>query len=461
MAPDSPLGVDFGTRLPRAFVLLCSLVMCTALRGCQAPQPAIDAERAIASSLEISERITFQTEGGPIDEPPEASATLTLSEAMNRAVTTDPSIQSALARVRMALADAQQSRLWPNPILNLALRWPEGGGSPIVEASLAQDFIAILMVPRRSSAADNRLRETASDAMTVALDVATELQERYATVQALDELVPLLEQRREPLDKLVELANRLVQAGEGTQQDVTVLEAQRVELAVEIASTELDRRDQRLQLARLIGEPSSNADWTLDAWQAPRLAQAPESAWINAALRHRPEIQSIMWRLAALNDDLALTQLLKWEGGSAGAQAERDGDWSIGPELSLPLPIFDMGQARAARVTAEQIEARHEMTKAQRSVVEAVRRAYESLNRTEANLQRVSNELLPLQQQRRAQAEALFRAGQDVTGLFLAEQDLRAAEAQEVDLERQASIALIRLQRAVGGAGVARQITTP
>jgi cobalt-zinc-cadmium efflux system outer membrane protein len=182
---------------------------------------------------------------------------------------------------------------------------------------------------------------------------------------------------------------------------------------------------------------------------------------VDAALRHRPEIQSIAWRLEALGDDRALAWLLPWEGTSAGAEAERDeGEgWSVGPAVSVPLPAFDLGQARAARVTAEQIEARHDLTAAKRAVVEEVRRAFESLARTEANLRRVRQELIPLQQQRQSLAEASFRAGQsDVTALFLAEQDLRDAEAQAVELERQTTIALLRLQRAAGGAGVARRM---
>lgn len=428
--------------------------------GCHTSPPDVRSAEAIAEALDLCEAITFHSEGGPIDEASSMEGTLTLTETVRRAAMTDPSIQAALARVRVGLADAQQARLLPNPVLNLALRWPESGGSPIVEASLAQDLISILQQPRKSSAADNRLREAAADAVTVALDVVAEVQERYATVQALDELMPVLEQRRGLLTKLVDIAKARLDVGEGTREDVAVLEAQRVELEVEIATSELERRDERLRLARLIGEPSSAAIWPLEKWSVPASRQGTEPAWIDVALVHRPEVQSVAWELAALGDDLALTRLLPFEGASAGVSAERDDGWSVGPEVAVPLPIFDMGQARAARVTAEQIEARHRLTLAKRVVVEEVRRAYQSLAQTEANWARVRNELIPLQEQRRSLAETAFRLGQaDATAFFLAEQDLRAAQARAIDLERQMTIALVRLHRAVGGAGVARQLT--
>ncbi|HWB19179.1 MAG TPA: TolC family protein [Phycisphaerales bacterium] len=377
---------------------------------------------------------------------------------MRRSVTTDPTIHAALARVRIALANADQARLWPNPVFNLALRWPESGGSPTIEASLAQDLLTILQTKRRANAADNRLRQAAADAMAVALDVASEVQERYATAQAFDELIPALETRRELLNRLIDLAHSRLNAGEGTRQDLTVLQAQRVELDVEIATTELERRDVRLRLARLIGEPSAAATWELDHWVAPSYPNVPESVWVDLALQHRPEIQSVIWQLAALGDDLALTRLLPIEGFSTGGNAEKNFDRSIGPEISTPLPLFDMGQARRARVTAEQIEARHELTRTKRMVVEDVRQAYETLERTSFNMQRVRSELIPLQEQRMTDAEAMFRAERDITGLILAEQDLRGAQARAIDLERQMTIAMIRLHRAVGGAGVAKTV---
>ncbi|MGE4196251.1 MAG: hypothetical protein AB7G11_03905, partial [Phycisphaerales bacterium] len=46
----------------------------------------------------------------------------------------------------------------------------------------------------------------------------------------------------------------------------------------------------------------------------------------------------------------------------------------------------------------------------------------------------------------------------DVTALFLAEQDLRAGRAKAIEVEQQMSISLIRLQRAVGGPGVAASV---
>lgn len=427
------------------------------LSGCAGSRPDPMTEAAVSAAVGLGQPIEFRTEAGLLDEPSQARDDLTLVDAVRRAATTSPGLQAALARVRIAMAEADQARLLPNPVLDFVLRW--GPGKPQIEVSLAQDLIQMFKIPRQASAADNRLRQAASDAVTVALDTVAEVQERYVAVQTLESLVPVLAERRGLLDKLVATARARLEAQEGTRSDLTTLEAQRVELDVDIAEAKRQLTEERLRLARLIGEPSGSASWRVDSWTAPALASSLESHWVEAALQHRPEVQSVAWMLAALGDDEALARLLPWEGLGVGVDAQRDPDWTVGPSVSTPIPIFDMGQAGRARVTAEQIEARHNLTLAKRKVVEEVRVAFQSLDASADNLKRIQSELIPLQQQRRQQAEDAYRAGQtDVTALFLAEQDLRAARAKAIEVEQQMSISLIRLQRAVGGPGVAASV---
>lgn len=428
--------------------------------GCGTPSRVdTQSERAVADAAGLADAVEFRTvgpDGGPIDEPDPIGGTLTMAEAVRRAVTTDPGLQAALARVRIAMADADQARLLPNPVLSFVLRW--GPGKAQIEASLAQDLITALQSPRRASAADKRLRSAAADAVIVALDVSADVQERYIGVQALDTLVPLLESRLSLLRKLTDTARARLEAGEGTRTDVTILDAQRVELEVEIAAAELQRREERLRLARLVGEPSSAATWTLEPWLAPPVFTGSESQWVDSALNGRPEVQAVVWQLAALGDDAALARWLPWQGGGMGIDAQRDTDWMVGPSVSTPIPIFDTGQARRARITAEQIEARHNLTMAKRRIVEEVRVAYQTLAAGRANLDRIRNELIPLQQQRRQVTEDVYEAERDITPLLLAEQSLRAAQATAIDAEQQAAVALIRLERAVGGRSAARAV---
>lgn len=438
------------------------VVVLAMIGGCSAPARIdLDSEQAVSAAAGFAEAIKFHAEGAPLDEPNDP-ASLSLSDAVRIAIMTDPEVQAALARVRIAQADAHQSRLLPNPILNLAVRFPEGGGKPIIEASLAQDLIAALKVPKASSVADNRLRAASAEAVTTAINAVAEVERVYVTIQSLERLMPVLEQRRNLLVQVRRVASARLSAGEGTRDDVVLLDAQSVELDVESALASQELRDERLMLARRIGRPSGAAAWTLDAWTSPATTERSEAEWIEAALQARPEVQAVAWSLAALGDEWALTSLLPWEGASAGVDVQRDGVWQVGPAVSLPLPVFDTGQARRERLSAEQIEARHRLVQAKRGVVEDVRRALDSIKANREGVRRVRDELIPLQEQRRRLAESSFKAGHsDAMALFLSEQAVRASQVRLVELERAEGLATVALHRAVGGPGPAASIPSP
>src|SRR6185295_6449824 len=194
--------------------------------------------------------------GGPLDAGAEEHTALTLVDALGRALQASPELQASLALVRSALADAEQARLLPNPILDLVVRFPEGGGKPSLEAGVSADLLSMLQRSRRSSAADDRLRSAVADSVATSISVAAEVQERYAGAQALDEHARLLRERSALLQRLIALAHSRFEFGEASKLEVTTLEAQGVELELEIAAREAERRENRIALARSIGRPT-------------------------------------------------------------------------------------------------------------------------------------------------------------------------------------------------------------
>jgi len=440
----------------------CLVGVTLLLSGCVSQGNWPQTEQDVSLAAGLSQPICFERVAGPTDLPDTAEKTLSLPAAVEKALTSDPQLQAALARVRSAQAEARQSRLLPNPILSVAVRFPEGGGKPAIEAGLAADLLSLLQRPGRVSAADYRLRAASAEAVSTALDVLQEVQERYFAIQALDELMPVLETQRKLLGRLLDISQSRLRAGEGTQLDVTTLESQQVGLELDIAEKRLELREERLALARLLGQPSSAAEWKLMPFDATRLMLGAESAWIALALEHRPEIQAQKWEVAALGGDLSAARFAAIDGGDVGVDAERDGDWGVGPAVSSPLPIFDWGQARREKLRADQVEAMHKLTQERRRVVEEVRRAHVAYSILADALNQARDRLIPLMQKRLEQAESQYRSGQaDITALVLAEQELQAARARRIELERRAFAALSRLQRAVGGPGAAQRIGPP
>jgi cobalt-zinc-cadmium efflux system outer membrane protein len=421
--------------------------------ACAAPQPQMAAEEQIGASIALDDAVVFHMDDLPLDAPVSAGDALPLQNAVRRAIETSPELQAALARVRMAEAEAELAALLPNPILAFALRFPEGGGGPDFEGSLSADLLSILQRPRRSSAAVHRLEAEAASALSAAIDVVAEAQELYASAQALEELARLIDARVAVFDRLREVMQARLELGEGTRHDVSTLDAERMDLAVEASQRRRELRLARLALARRIGEPSAAGTWQLDPWHGPAAVPTEESAWIRAALGARPEVLAVQWEIRARADESALAGSDAWSGLGAGIDAEESGDvLSIGPAVSAPVPVFDRGSARERKAEAAEWEARHRLVAAQRGVVEEVRTALEALHGAQESLERVAGELIPLQEQRRSEVEEAFRSGfVDVTALLIAEQALQQSQLRRVDLEREVSTAHLRLERAVGG----------
>lgn len=428
----------------------CTIAILTI--GCSS-LPKIDLAREISRTSGVEDAIVIRpsTDSPPTTEP--AIDHLTASQALRLALHHDPRIQAAIARVRVAQAEAEQSRLLPNPILNLDVRFPEKGGSQVVEATLTGDLISVLEMPGRTKAADQRLRAAAAEMISTLLDVVAELQQGYAAAQSIDAQTTILESRLAIVQRLRDVAANRFKAGEGVRLDVLTLDAQLVDSELELADKRQQRAEARFALTRMIGDPRGQASWTLDTWDMPIGIHSSESAWIDTALANRPEIQAHVWELSALGEEVKLASLAPLEGGEVGAHGEHDQTWAIGPTITTPLPIFDFGQASRARAKASRDVAHHELAQQQSEVIEEIRGAFANQQSARTSLEATQNRLLPLLEQQRAQAEVAYRNGEsDLTTLLLAQSSLQETQSKVIEMQEKMTTAMIHLQRAAGGA---------
>ncbi len=427
-----------------------------ALAGCR-PSPRITPlEQQASDAIGISDPFRFHIDGEPTDVQSPGESALTWITATKLALSHDPRIQIAFARVRQSQAEAGQQRLLPNPVVEFSVRFPERGGQSIIDAGITAELLSLIRKPGLVSAADSRLRASYAEAMAAVLDVVAEIQKNYVSAQALDARLVVLQARRAILQQLVEVSQSRVRAGEAPRLDALSVQAELASLNTELIELRADQRESRIALARGVGSPSGAAEWALDPWNAPQPAGAKVAQLITLAMQRRPESQAQIWELEALGEEVKLTRLSPLDGATIGATAERDGDWSVGPAVSVPLPIFDFGQEQRNAAQAKRIEARHRLTQIQRQIVQEVRQASVRYASAQAALDAVESELLPLQQQRREQAEDAYRLGfSDITAVQLAEQDLQASISKRIELQEKLSTARIELERAVGGSAVA------
>lgn len=430
-----------------------AVAACVLFSACAGPAPDLRLEPRLKQATGTAGLLVFHTEGEPLDVPSASAAVpdaLPLPVAVERALRHAPELQQALAEVQVAAADADQARLFANPVLGVVWRW--GNGPLAFEASLTESIVQVLTRGRRADAADRRLEAAACAALATALDVMAETQTLYATAQSVDVVLPLAEARVRALARLVEVADSRLRGGEGTQQERVLAQSRRFQAERELEALRRERREARVQLARRLGEPSGSAVWTLDAFVAVDPAVEPEARWVASALEARPELQAVRFELGALGDDAALARWSPFEISTIGAETQRTPIWFTGPNAMLPLPVFDTGAVAARGADARVVAARHRLVGLARTVVAEVRVLHGEVQNRCAELVRVRDEHLPAQARVKELAEAAMRAGQtDVSAVLDAEQQWLAAKAAAVELEREARLARIRLRRAVGG----------
>lgn len=419
--------------------------------GCASAPPDLDPGHAAATAVKLDTPLALRLAADPLDDSSGLPSPLSADLAAARAVERSPAVQAALADVRRALADARQARLIGNPVLNLTLRFPDGGSEDILEAGLAQPLLELLSRPGRSAAADARLRAAAAEAVATALDVLQETQIAHADAVATDARADVLRRQTELLAKLLGLSESRRDAGEASTLEVAGFSARQAAVDAERLRQRAETAAARLHLGRLLGVPSASTDFNLaDTEQASALDAEP--AWLARAAGHRPELQSARFELAALGVDVDLAAWSVFDGLEAGVDYERDDDESLGPSIGLPLPLFDTGRQRKDAARANVLAAAHRLTGLARGVVEDVRRAYAAAEAAAEEQRLIDDRLLPLATQRVTQTEAGFRAGfADVTDVLLAQQDLLAAELTAIDARQRLRNAHADLRRASGG----------
>ena len=403
----------------------------TATIGCATAPPSHDTAAQIQSAASLANAIEFHSKALPVESAGGADS-LRLSAAVERALRQSTEVQIALAEVRGAQAAAHQSRLLPNPILDIAFRFPEGGGRAVIETGLTADLTQLLQRPRRISAADARLRVASAKAVATVLDVMHATQKIYFDAVGLRREGAILTEQNNRIGELLKVAEVRLAAGEGTQLDVTTFKAEQATGAIDLRETTLKLTQANLALAHRLGQPRGRTDWKLTTPLYIQVVLRDEPDSIAHGLRVRPEIQADRWQLIALEDQTALARLAWMEKNAVGLASERNSDWSLGPSVALPLPLFDWGQARRAKARAQAIAARHRLTQTTRQVTGEIRQAHATAATLMTTARRARTDLVPLHEERVRLARFVYEAGQsDVTPLRFAGLDLLKARLKQ------------------------------
>lgn len=280
---------------------------------------------------------------------------LTPADAVQIAILNNRDLQSVYTELGLAQTDLVQAGLFRNPIFDASVLFPLSGVRPDLQFGVVVSFLDALYIPLRKRVAAAQFEEAKLRVTGAVLDFAAQVRGAFYAHQANEQLLELRRTIVEALAASWEVSRRLHDAGNISDLDLArdraVTEAARLSLR----ASEIAARQSREQLNTLMGVWGDQTAWEIDGRLPDVPTELPSVNGIErAALGRSLDLAHARARIIAAGEQVGYeraTSLIPTVEG--GPEAEREEGWKVGPALSVPLPLFDRGQARIGRSAAE------------------------------------------------------------------------------------------------------------
>ncbi len=439
-----------------AGVLFCS----AALTACATPDPDAafdDLNQVVAGRL--PDAVVWRT-GGPEDAAVDARVAALLSEplsaqsAVQVALLSNRGLQSRYATLGIAQAEVVQAGLLENPLFEIMVR-PSTEVGTNIELGLMQNFVDLLMRPARQKLATAEYEAVKLDLAGELIAFMGEVQQSYHAYRGARGLRDVTDEIADTARDSADLAQSFHTAGNITDLENTAHQAAAEDAYTEILEAEGEVNERRIALAEHLGI-RQDGDWSVPA-RPPSLPE--ETVRLDGledrALRnrfdlaaHRAEVQAAMAGLG-LEQDFRLVDEAEL---SVTGEREPDGAWLIGPGLTLPLPLFDQGQAKVTTAVLHVRRVVDELAEKEAHVCAEVGRAADALALARRRATHLSQTVLPLKERivRLSLAEYNFML-QGPFHLIEAQQELNESRRMYVETLAEYWISRAELRAATGG----------
>ena len=368
------------------------------------------------------------------------SGELTADAAVQVALLNNAGLQATYEELGVAQAELVQAGLLSNPVFEAELKFHDG--EEAFEGSVVADFIDIFQIPLRRKVAAARLEGAKLRVAGAVIDLAGEVRSAFYTQAAAEQTLELRQGVVSATQASYEFAQRLHEAGNITDLDLAQERALYEQSKVDLARAEVAVLDGRERLNVLMGLWGTNTGWTMahrlpePSEEEPEALDDIERTAVTASL----DLAAGRQELDASARTLGLRRAFAWiPEGEAGIAAEKESgeDWALGPAISVPIPLFDLGQASNAAARAELEAARQRYISTAVEVRSAARAARNRLLAARAMASYHRQVILPLRQEITERMQLQYNAMQ--IGAF------QLLEAKQAEIE--AGVAYIEALR--------------
>lgn len=279
-------------------------------------------------------------------------------DAVQVALLNNRRLRASFETLGVFQASYVRAATWRNPTLSFDIKLPDGAdGGTKVEAGIVASLLDLLRLPAKRRTAMAEWEAARARVSADLVDFARDVRLAHLDVQAAGQTLELRATAEQAFAASDELAKRLRVAGNITALRAATEAAAYEEARLDTADARQQFDEARDRLAVMLG--LADNDWTVESQLANVTMPAKDSdfaADLAEAQKNNLALAAARAGVLAAAERAGIAHAAFFlDDMDVGLATERetDGLWLTGPALTVPIPLFDWGQANRSRATAE------------------------------------------------------------------------------------------------------------
>ena len=380
---------------------------------------------------------------------------LTADDAVRIAFANNRDVQATLEELGIARGDLLAAGTIRNPLFHAEFRFGGEDANP-VEFGLAQSLFDLVQIGGRKRAGQARFEAARVQVGGAVVRFAAEVRSDYFDLLGARRILARQETVMKAQQAAAELARRQHAAGNISDLDLENEQSRYEQVKLDHARAQLDELQARERLLADLGlARRADLDLPDDFPPAADVDLTPEAAEAQAVER-RMDLRIARREIQAAERSLGLARTAWLDDATMGVHHEREpeGKSTTGPEIEVPIPIWNRGAADRVRARALLRQAQQRLVAATVEARSEARAALERHREAKARLDYLREVVVPRRERilRLTQLEynAMLRG---VFQLIGARQELANAQREEVLAARDYWVARTEIDLALLGVG--------
>ena len=344
---------------------------------------------------------------------PERPAQLTLLEAAQLALRTNPSIRAKQREHEATRAGETTAGLLPNPTASyLAEQLGSSGVSPQYTVSVSQTIETGGKRSRRVESACAATRVSELELADVRRQVIAQVKKTFTDVLVAEAAVKLASDNLQNVDELERLTQLRVDKGEIAELELLRIQTQRFAFERDLADARQAVQAAKIALRAVVGPEAIDRGFNIIGELAFRDVTLDRDRLLQQTLERRPDVLAAEGGREKARADVELARANAWWDFAPQIQYQRVGqDNTFGVGISIPLRVFDRNQGEIERTRAGVERADHVRDAAINQARGEVETALASVLTERDKARRLGDLYLPRAERVRATVEFAYRRG--------------------------------------------------